>query len=155
MTAFLYILRCADGSSYIGTTRRSLEHRLALHQAGGFDGHTARRRPVSLVFHQEFQRIGDAIAAERQVKGRRREQKEALMRGDLPALPRWSRRAARPRCLLRDAPPHREEPPRGGVSKGAALLSMRTALDGIKKSSHRHATRSSRSSNGRERAADP
>jgi predicted GIY-YIG superfamily endonuclease len=94
MSAFLYILRCVDGSYYVGTTRGRLEARIAEHQAGIFDGYTARRRPVVLVFHQEFARIEEAIAAERQVKGWRREKKEALIRGDLAALPDLSRRAA-------------------------------------------------------------
>ena len=96
MSAFLYILRCADGSYYVGTTRGSLEQRIAEHQAGNFDGYTARRRPVVLAFQQEFARIEDAIAAERQVKGWRRAKKEALIRGDFAALPSLSRRAAQP-----------------------------------------------------------
>jgi putative endonuclease len=61
--------RCADGSYYVGTTRSSLEKRLAEHEAGAFDGYTARRRPITLVFHQYFERVEDAVAAERQVKG--------------------------------------------------------------------------------------
>ena len=87
MGAFLYILLCADGSYYVGTTRDSLERRIAEHEAGTFGGYTARRRPVKLVFHQYFDRIEDAIAAERQVKGWRRDKKEALIRGDFAALP--------------------------------------------------------------------
>src|SRR5260370_29878865 len=87
MSAFLYILRCADGSYYVGTTRDNLETRIGEHQAGAFDGYTARRRPVTLVFHQHFDRIEDAVFAERQVKGWRREKKEALIRGDFAALP--------------------------------------------------------------------
>jgi putative endonuclease len=63
-----------------------LEERIAQHNAGTFDGYTARRRPVLLVFAQEFQRTTDAIAAERQVKGWRRDKKEALIRGDYQAL---------------------------------------------------------------------
>jgi putative endonuclease len=94
MSAHLYILRCADGSYYVGTTRDTLEKRLAEHEAGAFDGYTARRRPVMLVFHQYFERIEDAAAAERQVKGWRREKKEALIRGDFAALPALSQRAA-------------------------------------------------------------
>ena len=94
MTAWLYILRCADGSYYVGTTRGSLETRIAKHQAGAFDGYTARRRPVSLVFHRYFERIEDAVAAERQVKGWRREKKEALIRGDFAVLPGLSARSA-------------------------------------------------------------
>jgi predicted GIY-YIG superfamily endonuclease len=94
MSAYLYILRCADGSYYTGTTRGSLEERVAEHDAGAFDGYTTLRRPVTLVFSQHFDRVEDAISAERQVKGWRREKKEALIRGDFAALPALSRRAA-------------------------------------------------------------
>jgi putative endonuclease len=93
MGAWLYILLCADGSYYVGTTRDSLDRRFAEHQARSFGGYTARRRPVTLVYFQEFQRIIDAIAAERQVKGWRREKKETLIRGDLELLPALSRRS--------------------------------------------------------------
>ena len=41
MNAFVYILRCADDSYYVGTTRDSLEKRVAEHQAGTFNGYTA------------------------------------------------------------------------------------------------------------------
>jgi len=41
MGAWLYILHCADGSFYTGTTRADLEKRIAEHQAGAFDGYTA------------------------------------------------------------------------------------------------------------------
>jgi putative endonuclease len=86
MNAYVYILRCADGSYYVGSTRASLEQRVAQHDAGTFDGYTARRRPVELVFQQDFDRITDAIAAERQLKGWTRAKKEALIRGDLATL---------------------------------------------------------------------
>jgi putative endonuclease len=39
-----------------------------------------------LVFHEHFERLEDAAAAERQVKGWRREKKEALIQGDFAAL---------------------------------------------------------------------
>ena len=71
MSAYLYMLRCADGSYYVGTTQASLEQ----HDAGTFDGYTARRRPVTLVFHEHFDRVTDAIAVERQVKGWRRDKR--------------------------------------------------------------------------------
>jgi putative endonuclease len=95
VSASLYILRCADGSYYVGTTRNDLEIRLAEHQSGTCDGYTARRRPVAMVFQQDFDRIEDAIEAERQVKGWRREKKEALIRGEYGALPALSRRGGR------------------------------------------------------------
>jgi putative endonuclease len=88
MTAIVYILRCADGSYYVGITRGSLDDRVARHNEGNYDGHTARRRPVVLVFAQEFERITDAIAAERQLKGWSRAKKEAIIRGDYDALPK-------------------------------------------------------------------
>jgi putative endonuclease len=91
VSAYVYILRCADGSYYVGSTRTTLEQRIAQHNDGMFTGHTSRRRPVTLVFHQEFDRITDAIAAERRLKGWSRPKKEALIRGDLEALPALSR----------------------------------------------------------------
>jgi hypothetical protein len=39
--AFLYILKCADGSYYVGTARSGLEKRVAEHNAGTFGGYTA------------------------------------------------------------------------------------------------------------------
>ena len=113
MSACLYMLPCADGSYYFGTTRGSLEQRIAEHQAGAFDGYTALRRPVALVFSQQFDRIEDAVSAERQVKGWRREKKEALIRGEFAALPALSRRAA-----SRSVRPSRR--PSGDCRKGSS-----------------------------------
>jgi putative endonuclease len=76
--AHLYILRCADGSYYVGTTRKSAEERISEHNAGLHGGYTSTRRPVALVFAQHFEIITDAIAAERQIKGWSRAKKEAL-----------------------------------------------------------------------------
>jgi putative endonuclease len=91
MGAFVYILRCADGSFYVGSTRGSLEQRLAEHNAGTFGGWTKSRRPVALAHSEYFDRIVDAIAAERRVKGWRRAKKEALIQGDVDALRRLAR----------------------------------------------------------------
>jgi putative endonuclease len=90
--AYLYILYCADGSYYTGTARAGLEQRVAQHNAGTCGGYTAQRRPVTLVFSQWFDRITDAIEAERQVKGWSRAKKEALIRGDFERLPELSKR---------------------------------------------------------------
>jgi len=93
--AYLYVLRCADGSYYVGTTIAGLERRIAEHQEGIFEGHTSTRRPVTLVYHQHFARLDDAARAERQVKGWRRDKKEALIRGDFTLLPALSRRGVK------------------------------------------------------------
>jgi putative endonuclease len=84
--AWLYILKCADGSYYVGTARTTLEYRLAEHNSGHYGGYTAKRLPVTLVYSQWFDTITDAIEAERQVKGWSRAKKEALIRGDFEAL---------------------------------------------------------------------
>jgi putative endonuclease len=84
--AFLYVLRCSDGSFYIGTTRTALEIRIAQHNAGTFGGYTATRRPVTLVFSQWFERITDAVENERKLKKWSRAKKEASIRGDYAAL---------------------------------------------------------------------
>jgi putative endonuclease len=90
--AYLYMLRCADGSYYVGTARIDLELRVAQHNAGAFGGYTSTRRPVELIFSQCFESIIDAIAAERQVKGWTRAKKEALVRGDWDGLKLLARR---------------------------------------------------------------
>ena len=95
MSAFVYILRCRDGSYYVGSTRAALEQRIADHNAGTYGGYTSRRRPVELVHSQEFDRIEDAIAAERKLKGWSRAKKEALISGELERLPALSRRGKR------------------------------------------------------------
>jgi putative endonuclease len=79
--AFIYILRCADGSYYTGTARDGLERRVNEHNSGAYGGYTSTRRPVALVYSQWFERITDAIAAERQLKGWSRAKKEALIGG--------------------------------------------------------------------------
>jgi putative endonuclease len=84
--AYVYIPRCADGLYYVGSTRVDLGQRIGQHDAGHFGGYTLKRRPVTLVYHEHFERITDAIAAERQLKGWSRVKKEALIRGDFDRL---------------------------------------------------------------------
>ena len=90
--AYVYLLRCRDGSYYVGSARTTLEARVAEHNAGMLGGFTSSRRPVELVWHQEFQRITDAIAAERRLKGWSRAKKEALIRGDIDLLKTLAKR---------------------------------------------------------------
>ena len=85
--AWVYILRCADGSYYTGHTT-DLEKRLAQHQAGEGGEWTRRRLPVELVFHQEMPDEHAAFLAERRIKDWSRGKKEALIVGDWDLL-RW------------------------------------------------------------------
>jgi predicted GIY-YIG superfamily endonuclease len=82
---FVYILRCADGLVYIGVTA-DLAIRLALHQAGEASGFTRRRRPVSLVYAEEWPTRIAACHRERQLKRWTRAKKEALIAGNPTAL---------------------------------------------------------------------
>jgi predicted GIY-YIG superfamily endonuclease len=81
MSFFTYMLHCADDSYYVGHTD-DLEQRMAQHSAGTFPGYTRHRRPVQLVWSQDFSTRDDAFAAERQIKGWSRAKKEALTRSD-------------------------------------------------------------------------
>jgi putative endonuclease len=95
--ASITVLECADGSYYTGNTRRSVEERLSEHVQGVYaDCYTFGRRPVKFIFREHYERITDAIAAERTgIKGWSRAKKEAYIRGDLPALVALSRRRSR------------------------------------------------------------
>jgi predicted GIY-YIG superfamily endonuclease len=85
--AWVYILRCADDSYYVGHTT-NLEMRLAEHQAGEGGEWTKRRLPVELVFSQEMPDKDHAFQAERQPKGWSRTKKEALIAGNWDLL-KW------------------------------------------------------------------
>src|SRR6266508_3082334 len=120
--AYLYILRCVDGSYYTGTARSGLEQRVAEHNAGTYGGYTAQRRPVVLVYSQWFERITDAIAAERQVKGWSRAKKEALIRGDFIALPKLSRRRGPHPSRRRRAPQDEGRPQNRAAAKCSGVI---------------------------------
>ena len=81
MDFYAYMLRCNDGSYYVGHTD-DLELRFVQHQAGTFGGYTARRRPVKLVWSANFPTRDEAFAAERKLKGWSRAKKQALIARD-------------------------------------------------------------------------
>ncbi|MBI5634660.1 MAG: GIY-YIG nuclease family protein [Nitrospirae bacterium] len=75
---YMYILECADGSYYTGSTWH-LEKRIAEHNAGIGANYTAKKLPVRLVFCEEFSRIDDAFYREKQVQGWSHAKKTALI----------------------------------------------------------------------------
>ena len=85
MAFWTYILRCSDGAYYTGHTD-NLEQRIGQHQLGEIPGFTSERRPVQLVFSQEFSAREEALRAELKIKSWSRAKKEALIRGDWEAL---------------------------------------------------------------------
>ena len=93
MGVYIYMLRCADGSYYVGSaTGDDRGPRVNQHNAGSYKGYTFSRRPVVLVWSEYFDRITDGIAVERQLKGWSRAKKEALLRSDLAKVSQLSRR---------------------------------------------------------------
>jgi predicted GIY-YIG superfamily endonuclease len=87
---FVYILRCSDGSYYVGHTE-DVPARVQRHQDGTGAVWTAARRPVSLVFQEEHPAEAAAVARERQIKRWSRQKKDALISGSLTSLKKLSR----------------------------------------------------------------
>jgi len=85
VTFWVYMLRCSDDSYYVGHTD-NLETRLAQHRSGSVPGYTSQRRPVKLIWCEDFGTREDAFQRERQVKGWSRKKKEALAAGAWDAL---------------------------------------------------------------------
>jgi len=77
---FTYMLRCSDKSYYVGHTD-DLERRLAEHETGAIGGYTATRRPIQLVWFEEFPTREEAKVVEAQLKKWSRRKKEALIAG--------------------------------------------------------------------------
>ena len=87
----MYILRCCDGSFYVGHTD-DLEKRIAEHNAGTMPCYTQKRLPVEVVYSQDFATRFEAIAAERRAKGWNRKKKQALVDGDWDLISELSKR---------------------------------------------------------------
>ena len=92
--AYIYIVKCADGSLYTGVTRRDVDERVSEHNQG-FSPYTARRLPVVLLFSEAYDRVDEAVAAERRIKGWTRAKKAAYIRGDYARLSELAHRKRR------------------------------------------------------------
>lgn len=79
MMNYVYILRCADDTLYCGWTT-NLEARLAAHNSGRGAKYTRSRRPVTLLYTEEYDNRHDALSREWHIKRMRREEKEELCR---------------------------------------------------------------------------
>jgi predicted GIY-YIG superfamily endonuclease len=100
---WVYIIKCRDSSYYTGSAA-DLEKRLAEHQEGTYDGYTACRRPVRLVFSQQVGTMHEAFLLERQIKGWSRAKKEAIISGNYDLLPELSRCRSRNRKASANPP---------------------------------------------------
>ena len=64
---YTYILKCKDGSLYTGWTN-DLEQRVAAHNTGKGAKYTKARRPVELVYFEEFETKEQAMKREYAIK---------------------------------------------------------------------------------------
>ena len=100
---FVYILKCSDQSYYTGVTN-NLENRFSEHSNGlNKKAYTYNRRPLQLVYYNDFKDINQAITFEKQVKGWKRNKKEALITGDWVELVRLSNHNKEELSVLRQA----------------------------------------------------
>jgi tRNA/rRNA methyltransferase len=107
MTFWAYMLRCADGTYYTGHTD-SLERRVEQHHSGAYRGYTYERRPLELVWSQDFATRAEALDAEMRIKPWSRAKKEALIAQD------WER------MRIASAPPGERAARRASASLGHA-----------------------------------
>ncbi|HYW15775.1 MAG TPA: GIY-YIG nuclease family protein, partial [Allosphingosinicella sp.] len=85
MSFWTYILRCSNGIYYTGHTD-DLDRRIAEHQSGAIRGYTFDKRPVELMWAEEFPTRAEALEAELRVKAWSRAKKEALIAGNWAQL---------------------------------------------------------------------
>lgn len=91
----VYILECSDKSYYIGLTN-TLERRVMEHADGiSQKCYTFNRRPVTLVFFNEFEEQEQALAFEKRIKGWQKTKQQALITGDYKKLIELSKPAKR------------------------------------------------------------
>lgn len=89
--AWVYILRCSDGTLYVGHTT-DVESRERTHNEGRGGKYTSQRRPVRLVYSERALSGRAARDRECQLKRWSSRKKEALIAGDIAELKRLSRR---------------------------------------------------------------
>ena len=76
---YTHILKCKDDSLYTGWTN-DLKKRITSHNAGKGAKYTKARRPVELVYYEEFQTREEAMKREYAIKQLSRKEKEALIK---------------------------------------------------------------------------
>jgi putative endonuclease len=91
--AWVYLLRCRDGSLYTGWTN-DLDRRLARHQAGTGSRYTASRLPVALALAMPMADRTAARREEARIKQLTRADKLALIAAQSAAAARSDARAA-------------------------------------------------------------
>ncbi|WP_332644872.1 GIY-YIG nuclease family protein [Aeromicrobium sp.] len=88
---YMYILRCADGSYYVGSTRDIIT-RMRQHQTGEGAAYTRSRLPVELVYCIWAESVVQAFWFEKRVQNWSRAKREALIEGRLDLLPELAKK---------------------------------------------------------------
>ena len=79
---YTYVVRCSDGSLYTGWTN-DLEKRILAHNEGKGAKYTKTRRPVELIYYEEFPTTEEAMSREWKIKHMSREQKLKMIRAGM------------------------------------------------------------------------
>lgn len=87
---YVYLLRCANGTIYVGQTR-DISARMSRHHSGTGARHTAGIKPMELIYQEGPMPFADALARERQLKKWSRAKKLALAAGNLNLLRKLSK----------------------------------------------------------------
>ena len=75
---FFYLARCSDGSLYSGSCL-DLKAREAKHNEGKGAKYTRSRRPVEIIYHEEFLTLKEARQREAAIKNLQKSEKENLV----------------------------------------------------------------------------
>lgn len=75
---YTYIVKCSDETYYTGWTN-NLEKRIQTHNAGKGAKYTKVRRPVELVYYEEFATKEEAMQREYAIKQLKKSKKEELI----------------------------------------------------------------------------
>ena len=80
MSHFFYLARCSDGSLYAGSCV-DLATREERHNAGKGAKYTRSRRPVQIIYSEEFATLAESRCREAEVKKWKKAEKERLVKG--------------------------------------------------------------------------
>ena len=78
MTYYTYVVKCSDGSLYTGYTN-DLEKRISVHNEGKGARYTRGRRPVELVYYEEYPTKEEAMSREWHIKQLTKAEKEKII----------------------------------------------------------------------------
>ncbi|HCI03651.1 MAG: GIY-YIG nuclease family protein [Candidatus Peribacteraceae bacterium] len=78
MPFYFYLARCSDNSLYSGSCL-DLRAREDKHNSGKGAKYTRARRPVKIIYHEEFETLAEAMKREAQVKNLSKTEKEQVV----------------------------------------------------------------------------